>query len=264
MKYLKTIAVLTVFLLSTSCGFFGKGDKDKPSLMDIGKQLAKQVKKQQKKNNEKMDIEFEQTKGEEGDVQKFDAKTIELKEEHFDVSIKNLDSAIDNLKNLNKDIEEKTKDGNFSAFDAFALVGKMSGFATGYSTEYIDKNFEGSERNEMKAAFSKIMGMYMIDSTITNGEQTKTTTNEKDFDKMKEQIANMNGTDEEKEQASKSLEEMENQIKTMQEYTKNPLKDYKKEDVEKFKKFKPEITEKVKTLKAILKKMGDSLKSVKK
>lgn len=261
MKFFKLMVMTIVFSSLVSCGFFGKSDKDKPSLLDIGKKIVKEVKKQQNKNKKGMDVEFSKENSE--TVEKFDPKTIALKEEHFEVTLKNLDSGLENIKKLSEDIKEKTKDGKLSAMDTFSILGKVSGFATGYSTEYIDKNYEGSERNEMKAAFSKIMGMYMVESTINNGKKSKSSFNQEKFDNMKKQIDSMKGTDAEKEKALASLKEMEKQMKSYQEYNKNPLKDYPENEVKEYEKYKPEIKEKVAMLKKIIKEMGDSLKSTK-
>lgn len=261
MKFFKLIVLGIVFSSLVSCGFFGKSDKDKPSLLDIGKKLVKEVKKQQDKNKKDMDVEF--TKEGKEAAKKYDPKTVSLNEEHFDVAVKNLDSAIDDVKILSEEIKDKTKDGKLSAMDTFSIIGKISGFATGYSTEYIEKNFEGSKKNEMKAAFSKIMGMYMVESTILKGKKSKNSMSQEKLNQMKKQIESMSGSSEEKAKAKKSFEEMEKQLKSYQEYRENPLKDYPENEVEEFKQYKPKLDEKIVLLKKIIKEMGENLKSKK-
>jgi len=260
MKHLKTISIITIILFSVSCGFFSKGNKDKPSILEIGKQLVKEAKKQQKKYKKDMDVEFDKAGKSDSNSTKIDAKKLPLTEEHFKVSLKNLDSAVDNLKQLNSDIKAKTKDGNLSTMDAFSLVGKIAGFATGYSTEYIDNNYKGEEKEEMKTAFKKIMGMYMIDAGINANKKSFSKENMANLVEMKKQLNNIEGTKEEKAQAMKDVEKMEQEMKNLEEYGKNPLKDYSKEDVEQFNSFKPEIAKKVKVIKTIIKEMGENLK----
>ncbi len=260
MKQLKTITVITILIFSVSCGFFSKGEKEgKKSLLQIGKQLVKEAKKQQKKYKSDMEIEMDTKNNEQ--TQKIDAKTIKLNDKHFEVTLKNLDSSINQLEELNKDIESKTKDGEISAFEAFALIGKVASLGTGYSSEYIDKNFKGQEREEMKAAFSKIMAMYAIDSSgIKDNKDLFSKENMEELIKVKEKMANMEGASkEEKEKAMKEMEAMENQMKTMEGYTKNPLKDYSEEDVKMLKQHKPQLDKKIKTIKSLLKKMGEKL-----
>jgi len=261
MKQIKTITVITILIFSVSCGFFSNGDKgNKQSILEIGKKLVKEAKKQQKKYKSDMDVEM--SAGNEEKVEKVDAKKIKLNDKHFEVALKNLDASIDNLKQLEKDIDEKTKDGEISAFEAFALIGKVASLGTGYSSEYIDKNFKGQEREEMKAAFSKIMTMYAIDAGgIKDNKDLFSKENMEELMKLKEKMANMDGASkEEKEKAMKEMDAMENQMKTMEGYTKNPLKDYSEEDVKMLKKFKPEIDKKVKTIKSLFEKMGERLK----
>jgi hypothetical protein len=259
MKHLKIITLIIILSLGFSCGFFSKGEKEgKKSLLEIGKQLVKEAKKQQKKYKSDMDVEI--TANNKEKANKVDAKTLRLKEKHFEVALKNLDSSINQLEKLNKDIEEKTKDGEISTFEAFALIGKVASLGTGYSSEYIDKNFEGQEKEEMKTAFSKIMSMYMIDSGIKGNKEIYSKENMENLIKMKKQMENLDNNKAEKEKAMKDIEEMQQQMKKMEEYAKNPLKDYSEEDVKQFEEFKPQLDKKIKTIKSLLKKMGDKLK----
>ncbi len=188
------LGILIVATL-TSCSFFGKKEekREKPAT-SMAVEFVKKAKEKIK------EIKKESLKEENKDGKK-EEESITLTDKDFEAYLKSLDLAIEKMKEQNKKLNEKMKDGKLSAMDiiSFSLNSLGTVFNPDAYLENIAKTEE--EKNHYEYAFRKIIKMYSF-------------IGDKDVDQFKKE------NEENAKEAEKNLKEMQEKIKEMKK--KNP------------------------------------------
>ncbi|BBB33460.1 hypothetical protein TTHT_2019 [Thermotomaculum hydrothermale] len=241
---------IILLLTITSCSFFGKKEEKKPQTQtSMAVEFAKKAKeslKILKKEKIKALGENNVSEEKEGKEGEKEAKAIELTDKDFEAYLKSMDFAVEKLKEQNKKIEEKLKDGSLSAMDILSF--SMSAFADVFNPdaylEKVAKTEEGKEHYEQ--AFREIVKLYTYikDTPVDefkkkNKEQAEQA--QKDLDQLKEKIEELKKTNPE---AAKKMEQLS--IVDMKKITNmtNPLNMFSEHNIDLYGEYQKEICEK--------------------
>ncbi len=259
-KFLSLSICLIVLLTLTSCSFFGKKEekKAKPET-SMAMEFVKKAKEGLKKLKEEKEKELKKENKEE------EEKPVELNEKDFEAYLKTLDLAVKNMKEQNKELEKKMKDGKLGAMDLLSF--SMNAFSNVFNPDaYMDKIAKTEEEREhYDRAFAEIIRLYTYVKDTPVDEFKKKNKKEaektqKELDELKKKIEEMK---KENPEMAKKMEENFN-IVDMEKITKmgNPVYQFSDNNLKLYSKYQKdicaknnEIKEEINNMKKLFEKM---------